>query len=39
VTQYMMGIAQNTAVGIKSDGTMGQTTGHLEVDTPQATVP
>jgi len=27
------------SVGLKSDGTMGQTTGHLEVDTPQATVP
>jgi len=27
------------AVGLKSDGTTGQTTGHLEVDMPRATVP
>ena len=27
------------SVGLKSDGTTGQTTGHLEVDTPWATVP
>ena len=27
------------AVGLKSDGTTGQTTGHLEVNTPRATVP
>ena len=26
-------------VCLKSDGTTGQTTGHLEVDTPRATVP
>jgi len=26
-------------VDLKSDGTTGQTTGHLEVDTPRATVP
>jgi len=26
-------------VGLKSDGTTGQTTGHLEVDMPRATVP
>jgi len=26
-------------VGLKSDGTMGQTMGKLEVDTPRATVP
>jgi len=27
------------AVGLKSDRTTGQTMGHLEVDTPRATVP
>jgi len=26
-------------VGLKSDGMTGQTTGHLEVNTPRATVP
>jgi len=26
-------------VGLKSDGTTGQTTGHLEFDTARATVP
>jgi len=30
---------QSKAVGLKSDGTTGQTTGNLEVDTPRATVP
>jgi len=28
-----------SSVGLKSDGTTGQTTGHLEVDMPRATVP